>query len=152
MVKWPKLRSCSCGGGLAGDERLGADDEAEVAEAHHPAPRGHRRRGSRRVPLSAQPPAIRTTPTGSRGAHRPWSVRRPSGTAANSGQQRVDAGDDADRPLVGAQREGPVGDGGPGHRHRPLREGEGDDEAQQPAAVPAGPQCVHRSSGATQVR
>ncbi len=37
------------------------------------------------TPLSAQPPAMRTTPTGSSGAQRPWSVRRPSGTAANSG-------------------------------------------------------------------
>src|SRR3546814_3967586 len=31
-------------------------------------------------------------------------------------------------------REGPVGDGGPRHRHRALGEGEGDDEAEQPAA------------------
>ena len=53
-------------------------------------------------------------------------------------EQCVHARDDADRPLVGAEREGPVGDGGAGHRHRPLREAEGDDEAEQPAAVPAG--------------
>lgn len=37
------------------------------------------------VPLSAQPPPIRRTPTGRSGAQRPWSVRRPRGTAAKSG-------------------------------------------------------------------
>lgn len=38
------------------------------------------------------------------------------------------------------QGEGPVGDGRPGHTHRSLREGEGEDQAQQPS--PAGPPGV----------
>ncbi|CAM5568673.1 hypothetical protein SALBM311S_02049 [Streptomyces alboniger] len=84
MVKWPKLRSCSCGA----DWRA-TSDWAPITKQRWPRPItplqmaiAHRELAA---PLIAQPPDIRTTPTGSRGAQRPWSVRRPSGTAAKSG-------------------------------------------------------------------
>ncbi len=84
MVKWPKLRSCSCGS----DCRATRDWEP-MTKQRWPSPITplHRAIAHREfaTPLSAQPPEMSTTPTGSRGAQRPWSVRRPRGTAANSG-------------------------------------------------------------------
>ncbi len=84
MVKCPKLRSCSCGA----DWRA-TSDWAPITKQRWPSPITPLHRAIAHSepasPLSAQPAAMRTTPAGSRGAQRPWSVRRPSGTAANSG-------------------------------------------------------------------
>lgn len=85
MVKWPKLRSCS-----AGADWRATIDWAPITKQRWPRPMTPLQaaiavRVSAR-PLRAHPPAIRTTPSGSSGAHLPWSVRRPSGTAAKSGR------------------------------------------------------------------
>lgn len=84
MVKWPKLRSWS-----AGADCRATSDWAPITKQRCPRPMTPLQAASagseRAPPLSAQPPAMRTTPRGSRGAHRPWSVLRPSGTAAKSG-------------------------------------------------------------------
>lgn len=86
MVKWPKLRSCSCGA----DWRATSDWEP-MTKQRWPSPITplHRAIVHREParPLRAQPPDISSTPTGSRGAQRPWSVRRPSGTAAKNGSR-----------------------------------------------------------------
>lgn len=72
--------------GLAGHQGLGADHEREMAEAHHAAPHGHRHQ---RVRQSAHDTAAgyEDDTHGQQGAQRPWSVLRPSGTAANSGSR-----------------------------------------------------------------
>lgn len=84
MVKWPKLRSWS-----SGADCRATIDWAPMTKHRCPSPMTPLQAAiATRLfasPLIAQPPAMRTTPTGSSGAHRPWSVRRPSGTAANSG-------------------------------------------------------------------
>ncbi len=85
MVKWPKLRSCS-----AGADCRATSDWAPMTKHRWPSPmtplQAARAAREPEVPLSAQPPPIRRTPAGRSGAQRPWSVRRPSGTAAKSGR------------------------------------------------------------------
>jgi hypothetical protein len=123
--------------GLTRDQRLGADDEAQMAEAHDAAPQGHRPQGTG----DAAERAAAGDEDHADGQQRRAAAVVGAAAERDGGeqrQQRVDTGDDADRPLVRAQRQGTVGDGGPGHRHRPLGEAEGDDEAEQPAAVPTG--------------
>lgn len=84
MVKCPKLRSCSWGA----DWRA-TSDCAPITKHRCPRPitplHSAMVHSDPATPLSAQPAEISTTPVGSSGAQRPWSVRRPSGTAANSG-------------------------------------------------------------------
>lgn len=126
---------------LAGHQRLGADDEAEMAEPHHPAPQGHRPQGAGQAAEGAAA-GYQQHPHRQQGCAAAVVGAAAQRDRGEERQQGVHPGDDTDRALVRAQREGPVGDGGPGHRHRPLREAEGDDEAQQPAAVPPGPHGV----------
>lgn len=86
MVKWPKLRSCS-----SGALWRATMDWAPMTNDRWPSPitplHAAIAGSDPAVPLNAQPVAMRATPMGSSGAHRPWSVRRPSGTAANSGSR-----------------------------------------------------------------
>lgn len=86
MVKWPKLRSWSSGALWRATR-----DWAPITKDRCPRPITPLQMAISSSdparPLSAQPAAISTTPMGSSGAQRPWSVRRPSGTAANSGSR-----------------------------------------------------------------
>ncbi|SCK56351.1 hypothetical protein YWIDRAFT_03294 [Streptomyces sp. SceaMP-e96] len=86
MVKWPKLRSRS-----SGALRRATIDWAPMTKQRCPRPitplqAAIAGREPAR-PLSAQPPLISATPATSSGAQRPWSVRRPSGTATSSGSR-----------------------------------------------------------------
>lgn len=137
----PEIAVLLVGRGLPGHDRLRADHEAQVAEAHHPAPGGH---GGQRGDDAAERAAAGDQEHADRQQGRAAAVVRTAAERYGDEQreQGVDPGDDADGRLVGAEREGPVGDGGPRHRHRPLREGEGDDEAQQPAPAGPGSRCA----------
>ena len=55
MVKWPKLRSWSCGADWRATIDWAPITKAEVPEAHHTAPRGHRGKGVRRTAEGAAP-------------------------------------------------------------------------------------------------